>query len=117
MTAAVYDTEIEQGATFQLSLTWRDENSNLVNLTGYTARMQVRAVITDTTPLLDLTTTNGAIVLGGALGTIAVTASAAQTAALTAPSKGVYDLELVSPSGFVTRLLKGHVKITPEVTR
>ena len=40
--AAVYDITIEQGATFRLSLVWKDSSNVPVNLTGYTARMQVR---------------------------------------------------------------------------
>lgn len=116
MPASSYDVYIEQGATFNLALVWRDNANALVNLTGYTARMQVRKRITDAVPLLDLNTTNGKITLGGTAGTIAITANAAQTAALT-DKQGVYDLELVAADGTVVRLLQGDVTISPEVTR
>ncbi len=43
--------------------------------------------------------------------------SATTTAALTAPFSGVYDLELVSAGGVVTRLLQGAATVSPEVTR
>jgi hypothetical protein len=117
MPAAQYDITIEQGATFKWSITWRDDGGLLTNLTGYTARMQVRPSVHDPNPpLLDLTTQNGAITLGGAAGTIVVVASATQTAAIT-NKKGVYDLELVDATGFVTRLLQGSVGFSHEVTR
>lgn len=116
MTAAQHDITIEQGATFTLNLVWRDANNVPVNLTGYTARMQVRSSYTDPTAQLSLTTENGAIVLGGALGTIAVTASATSTDDITVRS-GVYDLELQASDGTVTRLVQGKVTISPEVTR
>lgn len=116
MTAGRYDITIEQGATFRLNLVWKDSNGVAVNLTGYTARMQVRRAYGDTVAQLDLTTENGTITLGGAAGTIEVVVPATQTDDLVA-SKGVYDLELSSGSGEVTRLIEGKVTIKPEVTR
>lgn len=116
MTAATHNIVIEQGATFRLNLLWKDSAGSPVNLTGYTARMQVRRRYNDPDILLNFTTENGAIVLGGAAGTIQVTGLATVTDDI--PAKpSVYDLELVSGSGFVTRLIEGSVTITPEVTR
>lgn len=116
MTAATHDIVIEQGATFRLNLLWKDSSDVPINLTGYTARMQVRRKHADPTILLNFTTENGAIALGGAAGTIQVTGLATLTDDV--PAKpGVYDLELVSAGGVVTRLVQGSVTITPEVTR
>ena len=112
-----YDLVIQQGATFSLAITWKDSTGAAINLTGYTARMQARSTYDATTSILSLTSASGDIVLGGAAGTITITASATITAALTAPFSGVFDLELVSGSGVVTRLLEGAVSISPEVTR
>jgi hypothetical protein len=66
----------------------------------------VRATLESAEALIELTTGNGRIALGGSAGTITLTISATDTAALTA-GRGVYDLELVSGSGIVTRLLQG----------
>jgi hypothetical protein len=114
--AAKHDILIEQGATFRLNLVWKDSVGTPVNLTGYSARMQVRRSLNTPTPLLDLTTANGAITLGGINGTIAVIASATLTDDLTARF-AVYDLELQSADGTVTRLIEGKATISPEVTR
>jgi hypothetical protein len=113
--------KIYQGATFFESWAWStapDESSAYtpVDLTGCTARMQVRAKIDATTPLLTLTTENGGISLGGTAGTIELLIDADDTAALTWTS-GVYDLEIVYPGGQVTRLAYGSVTVSPEVTR
>lgn len=116
MTAATYDILIEQGATFRLNLIWKDGNNTLVNLSGYSARMQIRRRYRDEAILLSLTSANGAIALGGSAGTITITASATGTATLPA-KESVYDLELESADGTVTRLIEGGVTITPEVTR
>lgn len=115
MAATTYDLLIEQGATFSQLVTYK-ESGVAVNLTGYTARMQVRSTLESASTVVELTTVNGRIALGGAAGTITLTISATDTAALTA-GRGVYDLELVSGSGIVTRLLQGVATISRNVTR
>jgi len=87
-----------------------------VNLTGYTARLQIRETVEATDTLLSLTTENGGITLGGTAGTITLLASATATAALDFVN-AVYDLEVISGSGVVTRLLHGTVTLSKEVTR
>jgi tRNA threonylcarbamoyladenosine modification (KEOPS) complex Pcc1 subunit len=115
MPAGYYNITAEQGATFNRVLTWRDAASALINLTGYTARMQVRADYSSTTAILSLTTENSRITLGGALGTITLLVAASDMAALSSGSF-VYDLELVNVST-VTRLVQGTFVVNVEVTR
>jgi hypothetical protein len=115
MAAGTLDFTIEQGATFNLLLTWKINNV-AVNLTGYTARLAARVDVEDTEVILSLTTANGGITLGGALGTISLDQTAVQTTLLPA-GQFVYDLELISAIGVVTRLLQGELSISPEVTR
>ena len=116
MARNLFDLEIKQGETLSLVATWRDSANALVNLTGYTARAQGRATYDASSTLFSLTSSSG-ITLGGAAGTITITLSATATAALSAPQQGVWDLELVSGSGVVTRLLEGDLRILPEATR
>lgn len=91
-----------------------------VDLASFTARMQIRATQASTDIILSLTTSGVApltgITLDNTAKTITLLISATDTAALTALA-GVYDLELVSPTGVVTQLLAGNVTITDEVTR
>lgn len=102
-----------QGATFDYLLTWKTSGT-AVDLTGYTARMQVREDFTSSTAVLSLTNGSG-ITLGGTAGTILLATSAGTTAALAAGDY-VYDLELVN-SNIVTRLVQGKFTVDPEVTR
>lgn len=108
---------ITQGETFNKGFTWKvGVPAAPVDLTGCQARMHVRAKITDATPIIELTTANGRIELGGATGTITLKLSAAETAALSFVA-AVYDLELVFTDGTVRRLAEGSVSLKPEVTR
>lgn len=117
MAASKLKLPIDQGATFRRRLTWKTGTPSLpVDLTGYTARMQVRSEITDAAILLTLTTENGGITLGGAAGTIDLYISATATAGFTWET-GVYDLEMVASNGDVIRLVAGAVSVSPEVTR
>ena len=112
-----YDMTIWQGATFQRVFTWRvGTPAANVNLTGYTARMQLRTAANAATPVLEATTENGRITLGGAAGTITLNLPATVTVALPA-NQYAYDLELVSGSGQVTRLIEGFTTVDAEVTR
>lgn len=107
---------IYQGATFRKRLTWTAPSGTPIDLTGCTARMQVRSDVESPTALLSLTTENDGIVLGGALGTIELSVSDEDTAAITWDG-GVWDLEIVHPGGEVTRLAQGSISVSPEVTR
>lgn len=116
MSAGKLNITIEQGATWSKSLLWTDDGvpPAPVDLTGRTARMQIRQAQASRTAMLELTTENGGITLGGAAGTIDILATAEQSATL--KSDGVYDLEIVT-GDVVERLLQGKMKLSLEVTR
>jgi hypothetical protein len=77
--------------------------------------MQVRETYDSSLPVLSLTSGTG-ITLGGTAGSIILEATATTTAGV--PSgQYVYDLELVTSGGYVTRLLEGNFTVDPEVTR
>lgn len=116
MPAGTHDFEIEQGASFRLQFAWKDSAGTAVNLTGYTARMQVRASTSAPDVLLELTTVNGYITLGGIAGTVTLTLPATVTAGLDW-RRGKYDLELVATDALVTRFMQGQVSVSREVTR
>ncbi len=115
MAAGTLNFTIEQGATFNLLLTWEIDGTP-VNITNWTARLAARVDVEDSEVILSLTTSNGGITLGGAAGTISLNQTATQTALLPAGTY-VYDLELISAVGAVTRLVQGELDISPEVTR
>lgn len=115
MVPGKYNIVCPQGSTLDQQLTYSINDID-VNLTGYSARMQVREKHTSTSPALNLTNSNGGIVLGGVDGTINIIVTASQSTELAA-KEYVYDLELVSSSNVVTRLIEGKFIVTPEVTK
>lgn len=116
MAAATYDLYIEQGATYQLDITWKQPDDNPVNLTGYIARMQFRKTKNSSDALFTGTTSNGIITLGGAAGTIEIRIPATTTDDFSFGC-ALYDLELESAGGTVYRLVEGNVEVSKEVTR
>jgi len=126
MAAGRYDITLEQGATFDLPLRYRAPSGTPVDLTGYSAKMQVReapasSVFVEFNSAL---TANGFIWLtgsaenreDGANGNLRIFMTAANSAALPRFS-GRYDLELRDSAGYVTRLLEGQFRVEPEITR
>jgi hypothetical protein len=114
--ADTYELAINQGANLEISFVLNDENGAPLNLTGYTARMQLRTAYTSPNVAMELTTENGRIVITPLTGKIALNAPASITTNLIA-QRYVYDLEMVSGSGYVTRVVQGDAVISPEVTR
>lgn len=121
MTAAVRNLYIEQGANFTLAFTWYPSDPSAVpppapnDLTGATGRMQIRTKQGGAI-LLNATTENGKIVLGGAAGTVAIELSGADTEAIAVKS-ALYDLEITMASGADFRLLQGRVTVSPNITQ
>lgn len=115
MLAGNYNIIIDQGAHFERLITVRDANDELLDLTGWTARMQMRTELDSPDVMCELTTENGRIQLGGEAGTILLTLTADITEDF--DDEGVYDLELIDTYDRVYRLLKGKIKVELEVTR
>lgn len=117
MAAGIYNFTIEQGVTLTKTFTYTDAAGDPINLTGYSARMQGRATMQSSAPVFERTTTpaNGLSIPSGGGGQIVMTMTATETAEL--PCGGIYDLEIISPTGTVTRLLQGSFSLSYEVTR
>ena len=115
-TAGSWDFYADQGATWQQVVTWKTAAGTPINLSGYSARMQVRERVTSSTAVLDLSSTGGnpKIVLGGSAGTVTITVPDGD---MDFEGSYLYDLEVESAGGVVTRLLMGRFMCRPEVTR
>jgi hypothetical protein len=99
---------IDQGSTFASSIELLDQNDEGLDVSGFTARGQLRKHYTSTNSVSFST--------GLANGTLVISLTANQTANIVS-GRYVYDIELVDGTGTVTRILEGIVTVTPEVTR
>lgn len=111
-----YNILVDQGSTYSLALTYKDSAGVAINLTGYTAAMQARDTVNTPTTVLSLSSPSSGIVITGATGLITITMTATQTRDLIANTY-VYDLEITSGAGVVTRLIQGSLIVSAEVTR
>ena len=130
MSAGKYSFTIEQGATLQFEIQYKDSNNIPVDLTSYNGRLQVRPTVGSSDVYLTLSSTlqsdntglnfsgsNGSTPLSS--GSIGIYVSAVTSSTLDF-SNAHYDLEIYSGSGnseYVVRLLEGKVNLSKEVTR
>jgi len=113
---AEYDLHLVRGDTWTQAFLYESPEDTPVDLTGYTARLQIRANKTSTgDPLLSATSAAGLISLDGS-GNIVLNVPAATTAALDF-NQARYDLEITSAGGIVTTLLEGNITLIKDVTR
>lgn len=113
------DITIQKGVTFIYPiLIWQDNRITRKNLTGFTAILKISRKLPngdlETTPIIELTTENGGITLGGLEGTIDLFIDATTTATL--PSiNAFYELQLIN--GINTEIaLTGEASIKDTIT-
>ena len=112
---SVNNLRIDQGSRFSFTLLVLD-NGVPADLSGYTARMQVRASVTSTDVLAEYTTTNGFLVVNSGDSMVSIILPSSETEGY-AWVTGVYDLEIVDGSDNAIRISEGWVKVSPQVTR
>jgi hypothetical protein len=128
MSAGRYSFTIEQGATLDFELAYKDSDNNPVDLTGYQGRMQLRPSVGSDIKYITLSSSldldgTGLNFSGSdglnppTSGTIGIFISA-ESSSLLDFGEAVYDLELATGSQFpiVTRLLEGQVRLSKNVT-
>ena len=129
MAAGKYSFTIEQGSTVDFEIVYKDSNSDPIDLTLYTARMQIRPSIGS--DIVHMTLSSSLNPCGTGLnmsgsnstnpptsGSIGIFISAASSSLLDF-NEAVYDLEIASGSGNcanVTRILQGKVKLSKNTT-
>ena len=86
------------------------------DINGFTARMQIREKWHSTNFIHELTTENGGILLTVEDASIEITITPVNTEAFTF-NKAVYDIEMISPGGDITRIIEGTITLSKEVTK
>ena len=111
MAAGKYNISIEQGSTWELRLEVDVTAGVDKDLSGYTLASKIGKSYYDTTAV-----SMTVAFVQASQGIFTIGLSPAQTAALDAAHEYVYDVEITSASGIVTRMLQGRATISPGIT-
>ena len=107
--------EVDQNTTFRFVLEYKDSNGDAVDLTGASAKMQVRDTKGGSKLAFTLTSPSGGIVIDAPNGKITVTMTPTQTNKLYYP-KSSYDLMITNAAGVKTKLVEGFLTLSRSVT-
>ena len=114
MTAGTYNMTIEQGATWNTTLTLYTDEARTTpdDVSGYTAKMHIRPTKDSPVLIKGISSGDGITITTNV---ISLLISAEDTASFNF-SKAYYDLELTNGTS-TTRLIEGTVTLSAEVTR
>lgn len=125
MRPITYPIQLYQGTAWRLESVFRDEDGVPMDLSIYAAELMIRRFITDSEPLLTLSTENSGITLSNnPAANLIIRISRTQTLSLPTHNREiedwVYDMKIWNasdPEYTTVRLLEGLVLVSPAVTR
>lgn len=108
--------EADQNTTFRFQVQYtQDDEVTPIDLTGATAKMQVRDTQGGKGLAFTLTSPNGGITIDENTGTLSIVATPTQTNKLFYP-KSSYDIMLIDSSGDKIKLVEGFISLSRSVT-
>ena len=110
---------IEQGADFILPLQLYADaaKTQLRDLTGYTAKMQIKRAYDSATAIFDKSTSDPEITIDIATAVVQIQIPGDQTAAMPANFQGEWDIVLFGPTSSKERLMMGACGVSPGITK
>lgn len=110
--AAKANIVVDQGSTFETVLNLTTDTDLELNIIDHNFRGQIRKHYTSSNAYNFTITKNTPFTAGNI--TVGLDAN---TTAIIPAGRYMYDVEMISPDGKVTRIVEGIVTVTPEVTR
>jgi hypothetical protein len=107
--------EVDQNATFSFIVEYKDNNGLPIDLTGATAKMQVRDQKGGTKLAFSLTSPSGGIVIDPTNGKLTIKMTPTQTNKLFYP-KSSYDVMITDSNTNKIKLLEGYMTLSRSVT-
>lgn len=115
MTPGRYNITVVNGTTFTLAPIWNIDNL-AVNLTGYSADMQVRDVSNNL--IVELSTANGKATIAPGLGQVTFTLTPTQTSPANLPAGNYnYAINYTDSASNVYQILNGAFTVTASVVQ
>jgi hypothetical protein len=113
--AAQKNFEVDQNTTFTFIVEYKDDNDLPIDLTGSTAKLQVRDTKGGTKLAFTLTSPSGGITIDGPNGKVTCKMTPTQTNKLFYP-KSSYDLMVTDTNLNKIKLLEGFLTLSRSVT-
>lgn len=114
--AVTKNFEVDQNATFKFQIQYtEDDEVTPIDLTGASAKMQVRDTKGGTKLAFTLTSPSGGIIIDGPEGTLYVTVTPTQTNKLFYP-KSSYDIMVIDSNGNKIKMVEGFMTLSRSVT-
>jgi hypothetical protein len=111
----VYDILVDQGATLNRALFLKTSAKRPIDLSGYIGRMHIRDYTDSSVIIQTLNSEAGELIIDEVSGRVDILLAPAETEALEAKDY-VYDLELESLEGDVTKIVSGKLTVRAEIT-
>lgn len=107
---------IDQGATYSATIRYKNRQGQIVPLTGFQARMQLR-LSPDDSPVVSITTGGGDMTIDGDAGEVSIALSPSTTDAIPA-NVYLFDVEIYTPGDEVVhRIMEGKAYVRAQVTK
>jgi len=107
--------EVDQNTTFSFIVEYKDNNGLPIDLTGATAKMQVRDTKGGSKLAFTLTSPAGGITITPLLGKLSIKMTPTQTSKLFYP-KSSYDIMITDSNTNKIKLLEGFITLSRSVT-
>jgi hypothetical protein len=107
--------EVDQNATFSFIVEYKDNNGLPIDLTGSTAKMQVRDTKGGSKLAFSLTSPAGGITITPLLGKLTIKMTPTQTNKLFYP-KSSYDIMVTDSNANKIKMLEGFITLSRSVT-
>lgn len=110
---------VKAGATYTAIFTVKEDAVTPLDITGWTAEMQVRAAVGAPTAELTFSTSNGSLVIDGPNGTVTLVIDPADTNGIATYTGGrimYYDLEIDNGLGVRYAPFEGCFVLHPQIT-
>jgi len=107
--------EVDQNATFSFIVEYKDNNGSPIDLTGSTAKMQVRDTKGGSKLAFSLTSPAGGITITPLLGKLTIKMTPTQTNKLFYP-KSSYDIMVTDSNSNKIKIIEGFLTLSRSVT-
>ena len=107
--------EVDQNTTFSFIVEYKDPDNNVIDLTGASAKLQVRNTQGGSKLAFTLTSPSGGIIITPELGKLVIKMTPTQTSKLFYP-KSAYDIMITDSNSNKIKLVEGFLTLSRSVT-